>query len=116
MENQTIMFLPDISGFTEFVNKTEIEHSQHIISELLETIINSNHLGFTISEIEGDAILFYKNSSIPIFKGIIRSIQRNVYQFYKHLKNIEVNSVCKCGACANSFNFVPLNLLHMLAT
>ena len=50
MENQTLIFIPDISGFTEFVNNTAIEHSQHIISELMEIIIDSNKLNFSISE------------------------------------------------------------------
>jgi hypothetical protein len=113
MENQTIIFLPDISGFTEFVNKTEIEHSQHIISELLETIINSHHLGFTISEIEGDAILFYKNSSIPSFKEILDQSKEMFINFHKHLKNIEVNSVCQCGACRTASNLSLKFITHI---
>jgi len=32
---KTFLFIPDISGFMEFVNETEVEHSQHIISERL---------------------------------------------------------------------------------
>lgn len=30
---QTLLFIPDISGFTKFVNETEISHSEHIITE-----------------------------------------------------------------------------------
>jgi len=51
-----LIFIPDISGFTKFVNETEISHSQHIIQELLETIVNSNTLGLSLSEIEGGAV------------------------------------------------------------
>ena len=43
MANTTTIFIPDITGFTSFVNQTEIEHSQHIISELLEVIIDSEY-------------------------------------------------------------------------
>ena len=60
METKGLLFIPDISGFTRFVNETEIEHSRLIIQELLETLINTNEIGLEISEIEGDAILFYK--------------------------------------------------------
>lgn len=52
----SLLFIPDISGFTKFVTAVEIDHSQHIIAELLEIIIDSNELGLTISEIEGDAV------------------------------------------------------------
>ena len=38
----SLLFLPDISGFTEFVQNTEVEHSQHVISELLEVLIEAN--------------------------------------------------------------------------
>ena len=58
-------FIPDISGFTRFVNETEIDHSRLIIQELLEILINSNQIGLEVSEIEGDAILFYKFGESP---------------------------------------------------
>ncbi len=32
--NKTLLFLPDISGYTAFVQTTEISHSQHVIAEL----------------------------------------------------------------------------------
>ena len=68
--NSTFLFIPDISGFTEFVNKTKIDHSKHIITELLEIIINSDQLGLTVSEIEGVAVLFYREN-VPDLKDII---------------------------------------------
>ena len=55
MENKGLLFIPDISGFTQFVNETEIDHSRLIIQELLEILINANEIGLEISEIEGDA-------------------------------------------------------------
>ena len=56
MPSKSLLFVPDITGFTKFVNNTEIDHSQHIISELLENIIDSNQLDLEVSEIEGDAV------------------------------------------------------------
>ena len=35
-KKNALIFIPDISGFTKFVNDTDIEHSQHIIEELIE--------------------------------------------------------------------------------
>ena len=60
MENRGLLFIPDISGFSRFVNEVEIEHSRFIIQQLLEVLIRANDSGLQISEIEGDAILFYK--------------------------------------------------------
>ena len=33
MQNRGLLFIPDISGFTQFVNEVEIEHSRFIIAE-----------------------------------------------------------------------------------
>lgn len=102
MQNPTLIFIPDISGFTEFVNTTAIEHSQHIISELLEIIIDANNLGFTISEIEGDAVLFYKNNEIPNSDEMIKLSREMFLRFHTHLHEIERNNVCQCGACKSA--------------
>ena len=65
MAEQSLIFIPDISGFTKFVTETEITHSQHIISELINAIIIENSLNLKISEIEGDAVLFYRIGKPP---------------------------------------------------
>ena len=74
-----LLFMPDISGFTQFVSETEISHSQHIVQELLEIIIDSNHLNLQISEIEGDAIFFYKPGDKPDLKEPFATGRKNVY-------------------------------------
>jgi len=48
MENKGLLFIPDISGFTRFVNEMEIEHCRLIIQELLEVLINANHNSSTV--------------------------------------------------------------------
>jgi hypothetical protein len=40
MENRGLLFIPDISGFSRFVNEVEIEHSRFIIQQLLARIIH----------------------------------------------------------------------------
>jgi hypothetical protein len=35
MENRGLLFIPDISGFSQFVNTVELEHSRFIIQQLL---------------------------------------------------------------------------------
>lgn len=113
MQNPTLIFIPDISGFTEFVNQTAIEHSQHIISELLEIIIDANNLGLSISEIEGDAVLFYKNDSIPDFKDIFAQSKEMFLRFHSYLNEIESTNVCQCGACRTASNLTLKFITHL---
>ena len=93
----TLLFIPDISGFTRFVTDTEITHSQHIIEELLEVLIDANNIGLEISEIEGDAILFYRYSDELTAAEILTQVRTMFVQFHAHLKKFESQRICNCG-------------------
>jgi hypothetical protein len=85
MENKGLLFIPDISGFTKFVHESEIEHSRFIIQELLEILINANQIGLEISEIEGDAILFYKYGDPPSLQEVYKQVEKMFCAFHRHL-------------------------------
>jgi len=97
---KSLILIPDISGFSEFVNNTEITHSQHIISELLELLIKSDDLGLHVAEIEGDAILFIKEESVPSLKDLIYQSKKMFLQFHSHLRQYDTQRICNCGACS----------------
>ncbi len=84
---KSLLFIADISGFTRFVNETEITHSRHIISELLEALIDKNDLGMDVAEIEGDAVLFYKYGEVPTFESLLMQSQEMFLEFHSHLLN-----------------------------
>jgi hypothetical protein len=94
------LFIPDISGFTKFVNQTEVEHGKHVIAELLDVIIGADELGMTVSEIEGDAVFFYRRGALPGFDDLTRQARRTFEAFHRHLKAYESHLICGCGACA----------------
>ena len=54
------ILIPDISGFTQFVRKTDLATGNIITQRLLTAIMESNTLDLQISEVEGDALLLYK--------------------------------------------------------
>jgi Protein of unknown function (DUF2652) len=112
MENAGLIFIPDISGFTKFVNETEIEHSRHIIEELLETIINSNELDLNVSEIEGDAILFYKFGDPPRVQQLVQQVERMFCEFHKQILNYEHRRMCQCLACKNAVDLSLKVVIH----
>lgn len=63
-----MLMIPDISVFTDFVISSEISVGKYIIESLIQSIINSNILHLEISEIEGDAVLFYKYRQLPNYR------------------------------------------------
>ncbi len=98
-DNSTLFFIPDISGFTKFINETEIEHSQHIIKDLLELLVDADVLGLTVSEFEGDAILFFKKGEPPSLNKFLEQAEKMFVGFHTHLKKYETHRLCQCGAC-----------------
>ena len=107
----TLLYIPDISGFTGFVNKTEIDHSQHIISELLEIIIESDKTGMSISEIEGDAVFFYKDD-VPSVPELIDQCQTTFLNFHNHLRQYDTERICRCGACETASKLSLKFIVH----
>ncbi|TYP98168.1 uncharacterized protein DUF2652 [Tenacibaculum adriaticum] len=83
-----LICIPDISGFTEFMSSTDIELSSQVIPALLNKVIYSNTIGLKVSEIEGDAILFYKVGKLPLFKDLIEQCRLFYIEFYKQLKSL----------------------------
>jgi len=102
MNTNALIFLPDISGFTKFVTQTEIQHSHHIVAELLETVMRANSLGFKISEVEGDAVLFYRVGEPPSLEELVHQARRMFLDFHAYLRVIERDRVCQCGACQSA--------------
>jgi len=98
----SLLFIPDISGFTEFVQNTEIEHSRHVIAELLEVLINANTQDLLLAEIEGDALFFYRENYTPSQEQLLAQFENMFTAFYSHLKILEKNRVCSCSACATA--------------
>src|SRR5687767_873628 len=112
MENQGLLFIPDISGFTRFVNETEINHSRLIIQELLEILINSNQIGLTVSEIEGDAILFYKFGKSPELEELYKQVEKMFCEFHRHLNAYDQLRYCYCTACTSAINLTLKIITH----
>jgi len=91
------LIIPDISGFTGFVEKNNNEVGMHITSELLNTIIESNPLQLEISEIEGDAVLFYHFGSTLTSTEVFDACTCMFNAFTTKLKTLEENFNIHCN-------------------
>ena len=110
MENKGLLFIPDISGFTKFVSNIELIHSQRIIRELLELLIDENQLGFEISEVEGDAILFYKFGNSPDLSLVYEQVEKMFSAFQKYIH--EEHKDCDCKACVTAVDLSLKIITH----
>ncbi len=112
MAERAIIFIPDISGFTEFTSATEIDHAAHIITELLELLVESNETGFTLAEIEGDALLFYRTGEPLDRARLVAQCLTMFSRFHQRLMVIERDTVCQCGACQSAGKLTLKFIVH----
>jgi hypothetical protein len=112
MEHKGLLFIPDISGFTRFVTETEIDHSRRIIQELLEVVIDANQLGLEVSEVEGDAVLFFKFGASPDLKQLYEQVERTFRQFHERLAAYEISRFCQCRTCVSASSLTLKIITH----
>lgn len=107
-----LILIPDISGFTEYMNNSDNMHCRYIIAELLETILNSNELELLVSELEGDAVLFYKFGKPPSLEEIIAQCNLMFINFHKYIKQFLVDTLCDCSCCKTAVNLSLKFIVH----
>jgi hypothetical protein len=85
-----LIFIPNISGFTDFVCNVRAKTGVNITQELMKEMIDHSPPGLKLAEIEGDALLFYKlGKSYPV-ELFIESFKKMAVAFadkYQALKN-----------------------------
>lgn len=112
MTTNANILIPDISGYTEFLTKTELDHSSHILSELLELLADSNRVELILSEVAGDALLFYRKGRpielVPLLQQCIAMFEN----FHTQLRIIERDSICPCGACQGASKLSLKFIVH----
>lgn len=108
----SLLYMPDISGFTAFVHETELEHSQHIISDLLETLIDADELNLTVAEVEGDAVLFYKEGPLPSPEQVVVQAHHMFEAFHDRIASFVATCTCSCAACQTVNNLTLKVIAH----
>ena len=127
MENHKgFIVLVDISGYTNFISSHNIEsneneklstgqaHAEHIISDLLEKVINELDGVLKINKLQGDAALFYgiAEDNKDLSEKIFNKLQSSFDVFNKRLNEIKFCEACSCGTCADVGNLKLKSFVH----
>lgn len=84
-----LVFIPDISGFTELVRSTDVVTGRMIVRELLGTLLRHNTLGMKVAEIEGDAVFFFKWKAIPSPDALYAQFEKMKTAFDKKVQELQ---------------------------
>ena len=94
------LVLADISGYTSFLAKVEIEHAHEILTDLLETLVKRFQSLLTISKLEGDAVFaFVEENKVPRGETVLELIESTYADFRQRRDTSKRVTTCNCRAC-----------------
>src|SRR2546421_12784763 len=87
------LVLVDISGYTTYVAETELTHSQILVAELLDAVLQSLGAHLEGSGVEGDAVFFVGDSTGP---ALIGWFDETYLAFHRRLKIVLAGRAVHC--------------------
>jgi hypothetical protein len=94
------LVLADISGFTAFVTRTELEHGPPIIAELLEAVIHRLAPPLEVQEVEGDAVFAFGLDRVIVPAATLLDVVGDAFgAFTARRQELAADETCGCRAC-----------------
>ena len=102
MANQGFFILTDISGYTEFLTKSELDHAQDALQGLFDVQLQHIKHPFVISGFRGDAIFMYvPETNVCAPQTLLEALENIYFVFADTLRQMIFNTTCTCRACKN---------------
>lgn len=97
---QGYLVLADISGYTSYLAGTELDHSQAILTELLELVIQRFETCLIIAKLEGDAVFAYTpTANIARGETLLELLELTYMAFIDRRDIAYGRTTCTCRAC-----------------
>lgn len=94
------LLLGDISGYTEFLTSTELEHSHAIVTELTKLIRATLCPPMQFVKVEGDAVFcFAPHDAFPNGELLVELTESCYFDFTSRLLDMSRSTTCTCDAC-----------------
>jgi Protein of unknown function (DUF2652) len=102
MANKGYFIITDISGYTEYLTESELDHAHEILQSLFEAQMKHINFPLKISGFRGDAIFMYTPEACFVNPQTFLETLENFYiVFSETLQQIQFNTTCPCRACRN---------------
>jgi hypothetical protein len=102
MTQPGFLIISDITGYSKYVNESELEHARDSLTDLLNILIQHTQSPLVISKLEGDAVFSYAPAG-GFLQGqsLLDMIETTYASFRKALELMVLNTTCPCNACRN---------------
>jgi hypothetical protein len=113
MANKGYFIITDISGYTEFLTKSELDHAQDALQSLFDVQLANIKHPFVISGFRGDAIFMYvPETNFVEPQSLLESMENLYFVFADTLRQMIINTTCTCRACQNMSNLDLKMVIH----
>ena len=94
------LLLADVSGYTAFLTRSELDHAQDILRALFETLMASLPAPLRVVEVEGDALFAYApgEAGLP-GQTLVEAVENAYAAFAQAQERMHRNTTCTCTAC-----------------
>src|SRR5215212_9821103 len=102
MTSKGYFIITDISGYTEYLTKSELEHAYETLQSLFDAQLAHIKFPLHISGFRGDAIFMYVPETDFINpQSLVESLENQYIVFSETLQQMVLNTTCPCNACKN---------------
>jgi uncharacterized protein YndB with AHSA1/START domain len=96
------LLIADITGYTRYLSRSELDHAQGTLTDLLELLIEHTRPPLVISRLEGDAVFSYAVDEGSVTgQTFLEAIEDTYVAFRRAIELMVLNNTCRCNACAN---------------
>ena len=94
--------ITDISGYTEYLTRSELDHANEILQSLFDAQLEHIKFPLKISGFRGDAIFMYTPETCFVNpQSFIETLENLYVVFSDTLRQMQFNTTCQCRACKN---------------
>jgi hypothetical protein len=102
MANKGFFILTDISGYTEYLTESELDHAHETLQSLFDVQLANIKFPLKVSGFRGDAIFMYTPEICFVNPQSFLETLENLYiVFFDTLRQMQFNTTCQCRACRN---------------
>jgi hypothetical protein len=96
------LLIADISGYTQYLASSELEHAQEVLSSLMELLIDRTLPPLRVAGLRGDAVFSYGLAgAVQGGQTLVEMIEDTYVAFRGAIEQMVINTTCQCNACAN---------------
>ncbi|GAB2772379.1 hypothetical protein HNQ93_000757 [Hymenobacter luteus] len=107
-----LLLIPDISGFTRFIEESGSPQAPFLVADLLEILIEANTLDLQVNEIQGDAVLFYRLGPPPPVAELVRQCRRIYLDFQNYLRLVARDTGSELAAALHELALTLKIVVH----